>query len=281
MVRELTAPEDTPKRRPKIEFPVLGLLTVAISAAIGCVLLASRMTPGTTFRDCDGCPEMVVIPTGSFIMGDSVYGQPQHRVRIDRPFAVAKDMITRDEYEEFVTDGVYAADNTWRDPALHQTGGSPVVNVNWDDAQAYVRWLSAKTLHPYRLLSESEYEYAERAGSKTAFWWGDEAAPVCLYANFHDCSSGPTRVGTYQPNAFGLDDMTGNGFEWVEDCWEPTYDGAPDDGTARTSAGCSVRVMRGTPWFIIDPTPLRSSYRSSSNSGNRSDVIGFRVARNL
>ena len=158
---------------------------------------------------------------------------------------------------------------------------APVVNVNWDDAQAYVSWLSGKAHHEYRLLSESEYEYAERAGSTTMFWWGDEAAPVCLYANYHECASGPARAGAYRPNAFGLDDMTGNTFEWVEDCWHPDYHGAPSDGAAWTSSGCSSRVMRGTPWFVTDPTPLRSSRRDTSDSGNRSDVIGFRVARNL
>ena len=169
-------------------FVGLSVLTVAI---IGCVLFARQLRPGTTIRDCDECPLMVVIPAGNFVMGDSLYGHPPHRVKIRRPFAVARDMITRDEYAEFVAESRYSAGNTWEDPALRQTGGNPVVNVNWDDARAYVRWLSGKTFRPYRLLSESEYEYAERAGSTTAFWWGDEAAPVCLYANFHDCSSGP------------------------------------------------------------------------------------------
>src|SRR5262249_41062831 len=129
---------------------------------------ARQLRPGTTFRECDECPEMVVIPAGNFVMGDSLYGHPQHRVKIRRPFAVARDLITRDEYAEFVAESRYCADNTWEDPALRETGGNPVVNVNWDDAQAYVRCLSAKTLRHYRLLSESEYEYAERAGSKTA-----------------------------------------------------------------------------------------------------------------
>ena len=212
-------------------------------------------------------------------MGDSVYGRPPHRVKIKRPFAVAKDLITRQEYQVFVTESVYFADRSWQ--SIGKKSDDPVVNVDWDDAQAYVRWLSAKTKHRYRLLSESEYEYAERAGSSTLFWWGDEAAPVCLYANYHDCSSGPERVGAYHPNAFGLDDMTGNTFEWVEDCWHESYQGEPSDGTPWSDTGCDERVMRGTAWFDIDPSPLRSSYRSSSNSSNRSDVIGFRMARDL
>jgi formylglycine-generating enzyme required for sulfatase activity len=248
---------------------------------MGCVLFVRQLRSGATFLDCAECPEMVVIPAGSFVMGDSLYGHPQHLVRIRRPFAVAKDMITLDEFAGFVAESGYSEDTAWQVAGSSRNGRDPIVKVNWDDAQAYVKWLSEKAQHRYRLLSESEFEYGERAGSRTAFWWGDEAAPVCLYANFHDCSSGPTRVGAYRPNAFGLDDMAGNTFEWVEDCWHENYQGAPDDGTPWTDTGCSVRAMRGTPWFMIDPTPLRSSYRNCSNSSNRSEVIGFRVARDL
>ncbi len=256
-------------------------LAFAIAAVtiVGCALLAHRMRSGTTFRDCDGCPEMVVIPSGGFLMGDSLYGNPPHRVKIRRPFAVAKDLVTRQEYQAFVSESGYSLDRSWQ--SIGQNGDDPVVNVNWDDAQAYVGWLSGKAHHEYRLLSESEYEYAERAGSTTMFWWGDEAAPVCQYANYHECASGPARAGAYHPNAFGLDDMTGNTFEWVEDCWHDSYQEAPNDGTPWANTGCIVRVMRGAAWFDIDPTPLRSSYRSFSNSSNRSDVIGFRVARDL
>jgi formylglycine-generating enzyme required for sulfatase activity len=258
-------------------FLAFALVTLA---AVGCAVLQQRR-PGRTFRDCDDCPEMVIVPPGSFLMGDSAYGHPQHRVTIRSAFAVAKDMVTRDEYGQFVGESRYSIDNSWQNPSFPQTGSHPVVNVNWDDAQAYVGWLSGKAGHQYRLLSESEYEYAERAGSTTMFWWGDEAAPVCQYANYHECASAPARVGAYRSNVFGLDDMTGNTFEWVEDCWHPDYHGAPSDGTAWTSSGCSSRVMRGMPWFMVDPTPLRSSRRDTSDSGNRSDVIGFRVARNL
>lgn len=212
-------------------------------------------------------------------MGDSVYGRPPHRVKIRKSFAIAKDMVTRREFQEFVNASGYSADRSWQ--SIGRQSDDPVVNVDWFDAQAYVRWLSAKTSHSYRLLSESEYEYAERAGSTTMFWWGDEAAPVCLYANFHECSSGPEHVGAYRPNAFGLDDMTGNTFEWVEDCWHQSYSGGPSDGTPWSNAGCDERVMRGTAWFDPDPSPLRSSYRNASNSDTRSDVIGFRVARDL
>jgi Sulfatase-modifying factor enzyme 1 len=118
-------------------------------------------------------------------------------------------------------------------------------------------------------------EYAERAGSRTAFWWGDEVRPCACTLISTIVAADRPRVGAYRPNAFGLDDMAGNTFEWVEDCWHESYQGAPDDRTPWTDTGCSVRAMRGTPWLMIDPTPLRSSYRNCSNSSNRSEVIGF------
>lgn len=214
-------------------------------------------------------------------MGDGLYGSPQHHVKIPSAFAVAKDLVTRTEYAEFVTESDYRVHGPAQNVSLPENGSYPVVNISWQDAQAYASWLTKKTGHRYRLPSESEYEYAERSGSKTAFWWGDEAAPVCSYANFHNCSTGPTAVGAYLPNAFGLNDMTGNVFEWVEDCWHPSYHGAPDDGSPWSGTDCNSRVMRGSPWFMIDPTPLRSSYRAESDADDRSDVIGFRVARDL
>jgi formylglycine-generating enzyme required for sulfatase activity len=264
----------------KIRFGITVAVAILAPFFIGCASL-QRPRPGTTFRDCGECPLMVVIPPGSFVMGDGLYGNPAHQVKIPSSFAVAKDLVTRSEYREFAAESGYAVDRSSQNASLGVTGGYPAVNVSWQDAQAYARWLSEKTGHRYRLLSESEYEYAERSGSKTAFWWGDEAAPVCSYANFHNCSSGPTAVGAYLPNAFGLDDMTGNVFEWVQDCWHSSYDAAPGDGSAWSSTDCSSRVMRGTPWFMIDPTPLRSSYRAESDFSDRSDVIGFRVARDL
>jgi formylglycine-generating enzyme required for sulfatase activity len=279
-VQAVTAPASALARRVRLLSTLILALAVAALTAIGCAAL-QQPRPGMAFRDCDECPLMVVIPAGSFVMGDSVYGYPQHQVRISSSFAIAKYMVTRNEYETFVAEDGYSADNSLQKGRPKETGNNPVVNVNWDDAQAYVKWLSTKARHRYRLLSESEYEYAERAGTTTAYWWGDSAQSVCSYANFHDCNTGTTPVGSYRPNAFGLDDMAGNVFEWVADCDHMSYDGAPGDGMPWTTADCRSRVMRGGAWFIIDATPLRSSYRAFSDSSNRSDVIGFRVARNL
>jgi formylglycine-generating enzyme required for sulfatase activity len=258
----------------------LVVFAVLLATVIGCAALRERRAE-RTFRDCDECPLMVVVPAGSFVMGDSVYGRPTHRVTIRSAFAASKDLITRHEYRDFVVEEKHSSATSSQKTSQHEDADYAVVNVNWDDTQAYVKWLSTKTGRYYRLLSESEYEYAERGGTETAFWWGDEAGPVCAYADFHDCSNEPTAVGGRLPNGFGLNDMVGNVFEWVEDCWHPNYDGAPDDGTAWTKDGCSARVMRGGAWFVQDVTPLRSSYRDSSDPRNRSEVIGFRVARDL
>jgi formylglycine-generating enzyme required for sulfatase activity len=258
----------------------IAAFAVLALTVVGCGALQRRGS-GTAFRDCDECPIMVVILAGRFTMGDSVYGNPEHPVTIGSPFAVAKDMITRDEYKYFLAENGVSLDISLHETSPRENGNNPVVNVSWEDAHAYVKWLSVKAHHQYRVLSESEYEYAERAGTTTSYWWGFSSQFVCWYANFHECSSGTTAVGSYRPNAFGLDDMAGNAFEWVDDCWHPSYDGAPSDGSPWTTAGCSSRVMRGGAWFMIDVTLLRSSYRNLSNSSNRSDVIGFRVARDL
>ena len=265
-------------------------LLIAAVAAVGCALLVGQLRPGTKFSDCDECPEMVVIPPGSFTMGDSTFRQshPEHLVTIGSRFAVSKDMITRAEYEEFLRETGYSADSSWREAKFQQRGSLPAIYVNWQDAQAYVKWLSKKSKHRYRLLSEAEYEYAERSGAETAYWWGDDPSPICTYVTTSECNyGGPTDVGSHRPNRFGLDDMTGNEFEWVQDCYHSSYDGAPDDGAVWAAGGCSCppaagkscRTMRGCAWFV-DSAHMRAGYRNYSDSSNRSEVIGFRVARN-
>lgn len=152
-VRAATAPASARARRVSLPAALIWALAVVALTAIGCAALQQRQ-PGRTFRDCDKCPEMVVVPAGSFVMGDSVYGHPQHQVTIGSPIAVAKGMVTRDEDGQFVAESGYFVDNPWQNPSFQQTGSHPVVNVNWGDAQAYVKWLSAKAGHQYRLLSE-------------------------------------------------------------------------------------------------------------------------------
>ncbi len=189
-------------------------------------------------------------------------------------------------------------ERTWRDPGFSQSELEPVVCVNWADAQAYVAWLSETTGARYRLPSEAEWEYAARAGTQTARYWGDGAAGGCTYANAADstlkeehrgwavaaCRDGEVNtslVGSYRANAFGLHDMLGNVWEWVEDCWHDDYTGAPSDGEAWTSDGdCERRVLRGGSWSH-GPRNVRSANRNWSDRDNRLFNNGFRVVRAL
>ena len=162
-------------------------------------------------------------------------------------------------------------------------GTRPVINVSWDDAQQYAAWFSKMTGQPYRLLTEAEWEYAARAGSTTVYYWGDEIGNG--NANCNGCGSQwdnrqTSPVGSFKPNAFGLYDMTGNVWQWVQDCYHDDYKGAPTDGSGWTSGDCSRRVVRGGSWGG-NPRGRRSATRDASSSDYRSDNVGFRVGRTL
>ena len=244
---------------------------------------ANKLQNFKVFRDCADCPEMMVIPAGKFKMGSPSTEEgrdssesPQHLVSIGA-FAVGSFPVTRDEYARFASE----RRRDQKPPLFAQTGRDPVVNISWDDAKAYVSWLSEKTVHSYRLLSESEYEYVQRAGTTTAWWWGDDADALCTYANGDPCHrNGTVPVGSHPANAFGLFDMAGNVWEWTEDCWNESYAGAPDDGTAWTTGYCGQRVMRGGAWNR-GPSNLRSAFRNWFITGYRDYNHGFRVARTL
>ena len=225
---------------------------------------------------------MVAVPAGSFNMGSPASEEgreadegPQHPVTIARGFAAGKYEVTFAEWDACVADGgcgVYRPDdNGWG------RGNHPVIDVSWDDAKSYVTWLSRKTGKQYRLLSESEWEYAARARTATSYYWGNTAEAT--YAKYGS-SDGTAAVGSYRPNSFGLYDMLGNVWEWTEDCYHASYSGAPGDGSAWTSADCSQRVLRGGSWSY-NPNNLRSAYRLSFSPGNRVNFFGFRVARTL
>ncbi|MXX10374.1 MAG: formylglycine-generating enzyme family protein [Nitrospira sp. SB0677_bin_15] len=247
---------------------------------------AARMTPGTTFRDCEECPEMVAIPTGSYQMGDvsdGVYSKelPVHEVMISRPFAVGKYEVTFAEW-----DACRAADGCTHQPndMFWGRGTRPVINVSWEDAQEYVKWLSHKTGKPYRLLSEAEWEYVARAGTTTKYWWGNEIGTN--NANCLDCGSqgdmeGTAPVGSFAANGFGVFDTAGNVWEWVEDCWNDNYEGAPTDGQAWMNGNCHRRVVRGGSWVNF-PEYVRPADRIRLDPGLRnSSYGGFRLARTL
>ncbi len=255
--------------------------------------------PGDEFEDCGVCPKMVVVPSGNFMMGspkgerdrEDVEG-PQRRVTIKRPFAVGKFEVTFAEWRACVSDkgcSYKPYDHGWG------RGQRPVIYVSWHDTKSYVSWLSRKTGKAYRLLSEAEWEYAARAGTTTRFHFGDSEKDLCAYANGADrstslnwknmsCNDGvgekTAQVGRFKSNAFGLHDMHGNVWEWVDDCWNETYAGAPSDGSSRTSGDCSRRGIRGGSWHF-SPGRLRSAFRFDGTADLRDYELGFRVARPL
>ena len=213
---------------------------------------------------------------------DAPRERPPHLVTISQPFAIGQFEVTFDEWDACAADGgcngYKPSDEGWG------RGRRPVINVSWDDAGAYAAWLSKKTRKPYRLLSESEYEYAARAGTQTAYPWGN--AVGTNKADCHSCGSAwdarqTAPVGSFAPNRFGLYDMAGNVREWTQDCYHDSYSGAPADGTAWTEgANCYDRVVRGGSWLLA-PAFLRSASRYWFTADYRLRYLGFRVARTL
>ncbi len=278
--------------------------------------------------DCDVCPVMVNLPAGQFTMGSppgepdrEANENPQHDVTI-APLAVGKYEITRAQYTAFVeaTGYVSAAgcmiwdgsdftpdeSKDWRDPGFAQNDDHPVVCVSWDDAKAYVEWLSSETGDSYRLLTEAEWEYAARAGTAGLRYWDGTDDDGCQFANWADqtvlgvfpnfdnvpdipnlvvadCFDGnvyTASVGTYRPNAFELHDVLGNVYEWTEDCWNDSYEDAPVDGSAWFTGECERRHLRGGSWFDR-PLYLRSANRFAFGSGAALNSFGIRVAKTL
>ena len=239
---------------------------------------------GSRFQDCAECPQMVVIPAGSFLMGspESEEGResdegPQHRVTIREPFAVGVYEVTFEEWDACMADGGCGGyrpdDKGWG------RGRRPVIKVSWEDAQAYVKWLSRKTGEEYRLLSEAEWEYVARAGTTTRYSFGDEITESDANYGLNIGKTQP--VGSYRANGYGLYDMHGNVYEWLQDCWNGRYEGAPNNGDAWDVGDCSGRVLRGGSWSYTSTRLLRSARRGGNGTGIRSDSSGFRVARTL
>ena len=333
----------------------LFLLLAAAHAA------AQTVQPGQTFRDCSDCPEMVVIPSGTFLMGSSsadterdfaavpstheavrnrwlsvgftqaelagkfmAREHPQHPVSISGAFALGKFPVTTGEFAAFIQEtkrqtavcfiqfrraGDYSGEG-WRQPGFASTDRDPAVCINWYDAQAYVDWLNKKVgggtkkdvQGPYRLPSEAEWEYAARAGTQTARWWGDAIgvdnakcdgcqAPCAKVEPLNgprDHSPTPcaadkwrtSQVGSFPANPFGLYDMPGNVWQLTSDCWNETYEGAPKDGRPWTSGNCDRRPIRGGGWVNV-PWLLRSATRTDASINSAANSSGFRVAKTL
>ena len=246
------------------------------------------LKPGEVFRECAAdCPEMVVVPAGKFLMGSPLTErghnkaeEPQHLVTIANAFAVSKYPVTFADWDACAAYGDCAQDIP---DSGSGRGRMPVINVNWQDAERYAAWLSRITGKPYRLLSEAEFEYAKRGGTQTAYYWGDDIGRN--HADCADCGSQwdriqATPVGTFAPNPFGLYDMAGNIWQWVQDCLHGNYGGAPEDGSAWTADDCEAHVLRAGAWLSGHLT-VRSASRIRTAVGDRTATVGFRVARTL
>jgi formylglycine-generating enzyme required for sulfatase activity len=291
----------------------LAVFLVAVTMLMANADAARPAKPGESFRDCPDCPEVRVVPAGSFEMG-AVVGDPQatddegprHRVTIAKPFAIGTHEVTRGQFQKFIEatqhdagsschgyeDGKWAGKwedkpgRTWRDPGYAQDATHPVVCINWHDAKAYAQWLSTVTGQHYRLPTEAEWEYVAQAGaislSHDTANYGAEAHCCTSLAEGKDRWLTTAPVGSFEPDALGLYDVLGNAWEWLEDCYNNDYIGAPADGSARTS-NCSLadrRAVRGGGWG--DPSRLlRVTYRLRSPVEGRYFGLGFRVARDL
>jgi formylglycine-generating enzyme required for sulfatase activity len=270
------------------------------------------LKPKDTFKECAECPEMVLVSAGEFMMGSPEdeperFAQegPQHRVKIGRSFALGKLKVTRDQFETFVRETNYSTGDrcytieagrvedrvgrSFRNPGFVQEGNHPVVCVNWDDARAYVAWLTKKTGKLYRLASESEWEYAARAGTTTPFWWGSTISPEQANYDGNSIYAGGTKgenrqktVGAdqFKPNAWGFYQVHGNAFEWVEDCWNDSYRNAPADDSVMLAGNCTRHVRRAGAWNYPAAT-LRAAYRDSRPATTRGSNMSLRVARTV
>jgi formylglycine-generating enzyme required for sulfatase activity len=254
------------------------------------------------FKDLDAGPEMVVVPAGSFMMGSPESEperegwkrgteSPHHKVSIARPFAVGRHSVTRGQFAAFVNNTGYKTNASWRNPGFAQEDSHPAVFVSWDDAKAYAAWLMKQSGQSYRLLTETEWEYAARAGTTTPFWWGSSITPSQANYNGNHVYAGGGGKGEYRkqtvavesfmPNTWGLFNVHGNVWEWCEDIWHDDYNGAPVDGSAWLLGGeQGRRVVRGGSWDI-DPLNLRSASRYGRDAEVRSGSLGFRLSRTL
>ena len=261
---------------------------------IALVKAEPRRQVGERFRDCPVCPEVVVVPAGSFLMGAPAFEEgyddtegPQVEVTIAQPLAVGVYEVTFAEWNACVSNG---GCNSFRpDDAGWGRMRQPVINVSWADVQAYVRWLAEETGRAYRLPSEAEWEYAARARTQTPFHFGRTITPPQANYNALYIYGGGWKgldrrrtipVGSFLPNTFGLYDVHGNAWEWVQDCWNSDHSEALRNGRARTSGDCSRRILRGGSW-IFSPRVLRSASRHGYASDYRYFHVGFRVARTL
>jgi formylglycine-generating enzyme required for sulfatase activity len=276
------------------QWVVVGLLALVVGATIVVLLVVwPASVPGfpaavgTPFRDCPDCPEMVVIPAGTAIMGSlptdpdrTSEETPQHLIRLAQPLGVGRYPVTRAEFATYARDtvGTDSVARTW----FEATDRDPAVMITWGEASDYAEWLSRRTGQHYRLPTEAEWEYAARGGTQTRYWWGDDIGrgnADCGMCRSRWDGRSTSPVGSFSPNPFGVYDMLGNVYEWVADCYWRDYSGASEDAsTAFENADCGQRVLRGGSW-MSNPDDVRAAARFELDPTVRQDVVGFRVVR--
>jgi len=257
---------------------LIGLMVALVPAS------ADASKAGTTIKDCDVCPELVIVRAGNFMMGSNDFRpdeKPVRKVTIGAPLAVGKFEVTFAEWDACVADGGCShkpGDEGWG------RGKRPVINVPWTDiTKQYLPWLSRKSGKTYRLLTEAEWEYVQRAGTTSRYSWREKIGKgnaVCDGCGSRWDNKQTAPVGSFEANAFGLHDLHGNVWEWVQDCYKDSYRGAPTDGSAVTTGKCEGRVLRGGSWNFY-PRWLRASARRTFGPGYRDNNVGFRVVRML
>jgi formylglycine-generating enzyme required for sulfatase activity len=316
----LPTPPEVPA--PSIAAPVAPAVPAPVAAAVEPPVksLPEGFKAGQATKDCGDCPEMIVVPPGKFMMGApkaepgrSDAEGPQTKISIGA-FALGKYPVTRGEFAAFVAASGYEPSARcwtevdagkydfkdgagWQSPGFDQTDDDPVVCVSWIDAEHYAKWLAKKTGRSYRLPSESELEYAIRAGTTTSRYWGDAVDDFCRYGNtadeaarktyrtwqVADCDDGAVHtapVGGYKPNAFGLYDLLGNVKVWAADCWNGNLDRVDGDGAPSLSGDCGKRAVRGSAWDAY-PANARAAFREGNSASTAYLNYGFRVARGL
>ena len=265
-------------------------ITAAVGEATGTATIRvgqqlATLQPGATFRDAPKFPELVVVPTGSFMMRGSTFGESvHHEVKIDYPLAVGAYPVTFEEWDACVSEGGCGGYNPF-DKGWGR-GDRPIINVSWETAKMYVEWLSWKSGRGYRLLSEAEWEYCARAGTTTEYWWGDEIGVGRTNCRLEATDHKTSPVGSFSANAFGLYDVHGNVNEWVEDSWAgvgyrrvASSRGTPTDGSPHRGTH-PWRVLRGGSWKDF-PSQVRAASRKGRLSSKPGATTGLRVARTL
>jgi formylglycine-generating enzyme required for sulfatase activity len=233
-------------------------------------------------KDCDVCPLMVALSPEPFTMGSNSGDpseRPPHKVALRTPFAIGKYEVTVEQWNQCVKASVCPVVPSSAD--AHEN--LPMRDVSWDEAQLYLKWLSTVSHRPYRLPTEAEWEYAARGGTTTRYWWGDQMKggnSSCQGCGLPWKADAPPPAGSFIANPFGLYDMNGSVWEWVQDCWHSTYKGAPLDGSAWADANCQSRVIRGGSWRE-DGSYMLSTTRFKYDASVRQSQNGFRVARSL